>query len=370
MTLATVTPENLQKGAQNLLLGCVGLAPGEQVLLVREDPGPGYYDAAAGDAVEAEARRLGAQVHSLWTAAPLDGPESFPKVVAAAMQEVDHTIFFSRIGDQVRFASLPGHGTCTMTYALDAGYLASDFCTLPHALMQAVLSRFEAELDRAQAFRITCPLGTDVTGSLAPPAAAESGTAEEKTDFTLKLFPLAIFRPISCTDMSGRVMLANWLMATGNQSYEPQILDLDTPVAAVIEQGRIVDFEGEAALCAKVRGHYARVAGLFGIDSRVVHSWHVGIHPKTYYEGTAQDNVDRWGNVMFASPRYLHFHTCGDYAPGEIAWSVIDTSVSLDGTPYWQDGRFVFLEREDLRALLADYPGCEDAFEMRMDIGL
>jgi hypothetical protein len=69
-------------------------------------------------------------VHSLWTAAPLDGPETFPKVVAAAMEQVDHTIFFSRIGDQVRFASLPGRGTCTMTYALDAGYLASDFAPL------------------------------------------------------------------------------------------------------------------------------------------------------------------------------------------------------------------------------------------------
>ena len=56
--------------------------------------------------------------------------------------------------------------------------------------------------------------------------------------------------------------------------------------------------------------------------------------------------------------------------PLEIAWSVIDTTVYLDDTPFWQDGRFVFLEREDIRALLADYPGCENAFEMRTDIGL
>jgi hypothetical protein len=366
MSKTGAAPEDLRKGAQNLLLGCVGVASGDQVLMVREDPGPGYYDAAAGDAVEAEARRLGAQVHSLWTAAPLDGPETFPKVVAAAMEQVDHTIFFSRIGDQVRFASLPGRGTCTMTYALDAGYLASDFCTLPHALMQEVLRRFEAELNRAGDFRITCPLGTDVSGAMPP--AAESGG--EVTDFTLKLFPLAIFRPISCAAMSGRVALANWLMATGTHSYEPEILPLDKPVFAVIESGRIVGFEGDQDLCAKMSDHYARVADIFGIDPQVVHSWHVGIHPKTYYDGAARDNIDRWGNVMFASPRYLHFHTCGDYAPGEIAWSVIDTTVALDGTPYWQDGRFVFLDRPEIRTLLADYPGWEAAFEMRTDIGL
>ncbi len=366
MTKTTAFPEDLQKGARNLLIGCVGVKPGDEVLLVREDPGPGYYDLEAGDAVEAEARRLGAKVHSLWTAAPLAGPEQFPKVVAAAMEQCDHTIFFSRIGDQVRFSRLPGSCTCTMTYALDAGYLASDFCTLPHALMQEVLRRFEAELDRARDWRITCPHGTDVSGTIPPPA----GDGQEITDFTLKLFPVGIFHPVSCATMSGRVVLSNWLAATGTHGYEPQILLLDRPVAAVIEAGRIVDFEGDEALRTKVRDHYARVAEIFDIDPQVVHSWHVGIHPKTYYDGAARDNIDRWGNVMFASPRYLHFHTCGDYAPGEIAWSVIDTTVTLDGTPYWQDGRFVFLDREDVQALLAQFPGCERGFDMRTDIGL
>jgi hypothetical protein len=31
--------------------------------------------------------------------------------------------------------------------------------------------------------------------------------------------------------------------------------------------------------------------------------------------------------VAFANPRYLHFHTCGNYAPGEIAWSLFDVKV-------------------------------------------
>ena len=170
--------------------------------------------------------------------------------------------------------------------------------------------------------------------------------------------------------MSGRVALARWLMATGTHSYEPEILELDEPIFAVVEAGRLAGFEGDPGLCAKARAHYSRVGEIFGIDPEVVHSWHVGIHPKVYYDGAARDNVDRWGNVMFASPRYLHFHTCGDYAPGEIAWSVIDATVSLDGTPYWQDGRFVFLDRPEIRALLADYPGWDAAFEMRTDIGL
>ena len=33
MTATTASPQDLRKGAQNLLLGCVGVTPGEQVLL-------------------------------------------------------------------------------------------------------------------------------------------------------------------------------------------------------------------------------------------------------------------------------------------------------------------------------------------------
>jgi hypothetical protein len=360
-----VSEAELEAGARNLLVGCIGVEPGQDVLFVREDSGHGYYDAAAGDRVEEEARRLGARVLSVW-ADPIAGPEGFPKPVAAAMQHVEHTIFFSRIGDQLRFSDLPGPGTKTMTYALDAGYLGSEFCTVPHALMEEVLARLHAELDRASEWRITCPLGTDISGGFEPLEAA----ATLPGGFTLLLFPVTTFRPISCRAASGSVALAHWLMATGTHMYEPYALMLDRPVTVRVEDGRIAGFEGDPEVVAKVRAHYAAVAEEFGIDPDVVHSWHAGIHPKTFYSGPATANIERWGGISFGSPRYLHFHTCGDYAPGEIAWSIFDQTITVDGVPFWQDGRFVFLERDDLQALLRDYPGAEAAFEMRSDIGI
>ena len=356
---------DLRAGARNLLIGCIGVQAGEDVLLVREDSRHGYYDGLAGDCVEAEASDLGARVHTLW--APLiDGPEQFPDSVSETMAQVDHTIFFSRIGDQLRFCDLPGSGTKTMTYSLDAGFLGAEFCTVPHGLMEEVLAKLQGELDRAAAWRITCPFGTDVSGRFEP----QTADAPQPDDFTLKLFPVTIFRPISCASMDGRVVLAHWLMATGTRAYEPRALALDRPVTARVEAGRIVDFEGDREPASKVRDHYRMVANAFGIDPAVVHSWHAGINPKTFYPRPAAEDIERWGGVVFASPRYLHFHTCGDYAPGEIAWSVIDPTVFIDGEPYWQDGRFVFLERDDVMALRDGYPGAERAFEMRTDIGL
>ena len=159
-------------------------------------------------------------------------------------------------------------------------------------------------------------------------------------------------------------------MATANRRYQPDRLDLAAPVTALVEAGRIVDFEGERGPVASVRRHYETVAEKFDIDPWVVHSWHTGIHPKTFYPAPALADLERWGAVSFGSPRYTHFHTCGNFSPGEIAWSLFDTTVEFDGEVFWQDGRFVFLERPEIRALIAKHGAPDDAFAARADIGV
>lgn len=252
-----------------------------------------------------------------------------------------------------------------MSYALDLGFLASAFCTLPHGLMEEIKGRFEARLAKAKDWRITCPLGTDVKGSTVPDLPGDGGE-----DFALGLFPVTTFQPVSCSDISGRVAVAHWLMATASRVYEPFALFLDEPVFARVEAGRIVDFEGPAALVRQVRDHYGHVAGLFELDSSRVHSWHAGINPKTFYPRPAAGELERWGGVAFGSPRYLHFHTCGDYAPGEIAWSLFDATVWLDDQIVWRDGRFVFLDSAEMHGLLNRYGLPPEALEPRHDIGI
>jgi hypothetical protein len=55
----------------------------------------------------------------------------------------------------------------------------------------------------------------------------------------------------------------------------------------------------------------------------------------------AVDDPDRWSNSVFTNPRFLHVHTCGNYAPGEICWMLLDPTVSIDGTRMWDNGRFI-----------------------------
>lgn len=357
------SPAALEAGASNLLENCVGLEAGDTILIVREDAAHGYCDDIAPGVIEDRARRSGARVETML--APLiDGPDAFPGDVRAAMERADHTIFFGRLGDQVRFVELSGHGTKTMCYALDEGFLGSAFCSLPHRLMEELKRRLEAALDAAEHWRITCPLGTDVSGRFEPPA---DGGHE---DFSLRLFPVTTFRPVPCRSMTGRVALSHWLMATGNRTYAPDEVMLDATVFAAIENGRITGLEGPTAEAGKVRAHHDFVGETFGIDPDLVHSWHVGINPQTFYPRPAESDLERWGGISFGSPRYLHFHACGDYAPGEICWSLFDATILIDGEAFWKDGRFTFLERDENRTLIDATPGAEPLFLPRLDLGV
>ena len=353
-----------EAGARNLLLDCVGLEPGQDILFVCEDSDLAHYHAGPGDVAMKIAAELGANVYQLQTPV-IFGPEEFPAPLAGAMQHVDHTVFFSRIGDQMRFNKTPGRSTATMCYALDMELLGSRFCTVPHRLITKMADKLREKFAAGGEWHVTCPNGTDFRGDLkASPLAAPDPNA-----FTVKLFPMGILPPTPAATMNG-VAASQWLQSTQNHAYEPEGMVLDAPVFVEIKDGRITGFSGREDLVDRVRAHYDYVAGLFDIDPDYVHSWHTGFHPKTFYNGNAADNLTRWGSVAFNSPRYTHLHTCGNYPPGEISLDIMDATISLGGEVLWQDGQFVFTKRPDVLALLDDFPGHEDAFEQVWEIGL
>lgn len=353
---------NPTAGARNLLENCVGLTAGETVLLVCENSRYGHYDRAVGDLVGKVAEDMGATVFEI-DISPIQGPEDFPDMVGAAMEKADHAVFFSQAGDQVRFCKTPGKATKTMTYTLDLDLLGSPFGTVHHGLMGEMVDLLRHTWAKGGEWRVTCPMGTDLTGQLEP----HSVTDKEQNAFSVNLFPNGILPPVGAATMTGRAA-TRCVMATQNRRYDPDGLVLDDTAYIDIADGRITGFDGAAA--DTVSAHYDHVAKLFDIDRSFVHSWHTGHHPKAHYHAPMTDDLVRWGTVTFNSPRYTHIHTCGDYPPGEIAIIIIDATITLNGEVLWDAGRFAFTDRPEVQALLAKYPGNDDAFEMLWDIGL
>ena len=126
--------------------------------------------------------------------------------------------------------------------------------------------------------------------------------------------------------------------------------------------GRVIDLTGDTGTVRKIRDHYRMVADLFNLDADNVHSFHAGIHPGSIYSKDIALDPDRWSNSTFTNPRVLHFHTCGDYPPGEICWMVIDHTLTVDGKALWNKGRLCVDEFEQTIRCLEEWPELHTLF--------
>ena len=353
----------LAEGARNLLVHCARLRPGADLAVVHEDPALGWYDLEAPLAVAEEARRMGAAPVLVRVGAPGNQPD---RRAEGAVAEHDGAVFFSRIGDQDRFGDDPAPGkTVVMCYARDAAMLASAYGRTDHRALLDLASAVDRILLRAGTIRISCPLGTDLSGTAAGAGAgtaagtgagAENGPGEPVGTAAVRRFPMGVHRPVEASGFSGRVVLAGWLASTGSKVYEPASLAVERPVVAEVASGRLAGLHGEAGLVDRIRAHYRMVAERFGLDPGVVHSWHAGIHPGCAYPARAEEDPDRWANNVFTNPRFVHFHTCGALPPGEICWTVLDPTIEVDGAALWRRGRLRPEAFAPLRDCLSRWP--------------
>jgi hypothetical protein len=350
-------------GALSLIEDAIGAKPGQTLAIIAEDPGLGIYDAMVPEVIADVAGDLGIGV----TIVPVGdhaGLDDIPAPVKAALAECDHVFFHSRLGDTLRFSDIPGSASKTMSYALDLSILGGSACTIPHRVMEEIRTAFDAKADTAETWHITCANGTDISGTQ-DVAAVERGEVE---DFTVTRYPVCAPRPLPCNTATGVVALSHWLMASGNRQYPDDTIMLTDIVMAHVENGRIMELDGPAHLTDAIRAQYTRVGALFDLDPWNVHSWHAGINPGAGYPVNGARNIERWGKVAFANPRYLHFHTCGNYAPGEIAWSLFDADVWFEDKQFWSKGELVFLNTPEVIAIL-DHHGL-GPLEFVRDIGI
>lgn len=346
--------DDISAGARNLLLNCAKVEPGQHVLIVHEDPELGWYDLDAPSAVESEARALGVETTLIQVGAPGNGLQAG---FEPALADFDATIFFARIGDQERFADRHVGRTHVVSYARTRQALSSHYGRADHRALHDLKLAIDDVLHSARTIEITCPLGTSLTGAI--PLAAR----QNRSDVTIKRFPLGVAQPIDASEFSGRVALAHYLTPSGSRSYQPAYLALEETVFANVECGRIIGLDGDCESVERVRSHYESVANQLGIQGDVVHSWHAGFHPGCEYPDDAAQNPDRWSNTIFNCPRFLHFHTCGDYAPGEICWMVLDPTVRVDGKTMWENGLFKIWHFDQTRRCADIWPDLTNAYD-------
>jgi len=316
-------------GAHNLLANCARALPGERLLILWESPELGYFDADLAPAIAATAHAMDLNVTSAQVPFMPEAPE-ITDDLRRRMEAADITLFLSRLGDQLRFCEMPA-GRIIVCFAISAGLLGSAFGTAPHNAFAALKTAVNTALCTARHVRVTCPHGTDFAG------VPDMG---DIADTSILRFPVSVFAPVPGAAFSGAVALPGFLAGTGSRYYDAYTVRLDAPTQAHFTAGRLTHFTGTPADVARANHHYDTIAGRYGIERNMVHSWHAGIHPGCGYPWPGVDNMERWSGVAFGNPRLLHLHTCGADAPGEISWNVVDPTVTFDGVQVWENGTF------------------------------
>jgi hypothetical protein len=353
----------LPSGPENLIRNCLRMKPGETLLVVGEEGSWAHYDRALCGLVADAARSMGFTCEvamAPWTATAADVPAD----LAGAIARADHTVFFARMADQLRFLGIEGGRSMVACYTLNPAALDDPFARVDHRLFQAMHDLLLARIERAERFTIRCPDGTDLEGRLS--ISPETGGIGE---FAVKPFPVMIYPPLDASSMSGSICLSYPLTSTSTNIYEGSVYEPAAPVLGTVENGVITAFSGEGGEAERMAAHFEKVAEFAGGNAFAVNSWHTGINPLTYCDFRQEDDFERWGTAVFGSPRVTHFHACGN-DPGDIAISIYDATIAFDGEVLWEGGRFVFMDDPQVRALLDVYPGNEAAYTMRWDIGV
>lgn len=354
---------NFDRAADNLLRHCAGMSAGQSLLIVMECPTYGYYGYGLGDDLAGAAKEMGLSV--CVRALPFSAePGADPRDEIPDIDSFDRTVFLSRLGDQLRFSASMSKGHPIVCYALDKDMFASGFGQSDHRGLIRLRDLINSALAGANDIRITCPLGTDVRGSgaLFPQSTADTAIVR---------FPLSVFAPVPTSGFRGTVAQAGFLVGTGSRYYAPYGIGLQETLHVDFEGQHIIRFRGTAKDVSAADAHYQSVGERYGIDPWFIHSWHAGIHPGCAYSRPAGENLERWSGAAFGNPRLLHFHTCGDYPPGEISLNVVDPTISLDGVPVWEDGTLYPERLPGGAALFSGYECLEMLFEKPVrDIGL
>ena len=320
----------LNKSINNLLNNCAELNENDTLLIISEDSKFGWYDKDISIAVYDYAKnKLGLSTELLIVGEPKNNAkDTLEKII----DNYDCAIFFARIGDQERFEKPLSNTKRIMSYVRNIDSLCSLFASTNYEEMQRFKDVINKIIFDADNIEISCHLGTNLKGTI------DKKNINQNEDTSVVRFPVVVPSPILAKNFSGEVVLDGYLTSTGSKVYEPISLKIESPVTATILNGKIANLNGEKKVVEKIVKHYETVSKIFNIDHDIVHSWHAGINPGIHYSNSVEENPDRWSNTIFPSPKYLHFHTCGNYAPGEICWMIANHNIKIDTVPLWENG--------------------------------
>jgi len=311
---------NGSRGFANVLDRCLGLRPGEQVMLLTD---AGTDPSVVEGLVAGIEERRAIPVVSTLPVPELPGSEP-PSAVAAAMRNVGAVIELTSlfIGSNVarreataagaRYLAMPGVRLETFR---DDGPLAVDFDAI-----RAEAERVGAAWGAASTFRLTTPGGTDLRGSVqGRPGRVLHGLAREDGDYMAPPDIEAGTAPVESSS-DGVVVVDADLLFMGEGP-------LPSPVVLRFSDGELVEIEGDES--ARLEEMLARCA-----DERMRNLAEVSVafNPSGRVCGVAMETESALGTAHIALGNSIAYGGTVD-AIAHLDAVMRDATLELDGRP-------------------------------------
>lgn len=350
--MATDTEAKVREGVTNLIRNCVGVEKGESILLLNEHGG---VDHALVSLMEEAVRSEGGNAVSIWVE-PLTGISEMPAILGAAVLATDKLIMNANLNRVVLLEHLRANNKAELVRINNRARAAEAF-TSEHAhfnwkLVMALTGKIEEVTGAANEWKITSPHGTDISGRVAKGSEVAGAffAQDAEASRTERVFPGEVYAPVGSAGATGIIAFDHPGFSDKNLFVNPMMLTVDSGQVTNVEwreeparEGQRDDPTGSTVWTSEqLNGLLESNAEKFGHDAAyALDSWHGGMHPRAVRKGGQQSNPDT-----------MHFHI-GNVPAARSAY-ISDQTITLDGKPFWVEGRPALLDDAFIKDVAAE----------------
>jgi 2,5-dihydroxypyridine 5,6-dioxygenase len=354
-------PPELLRGVRNCAIEYGGIKKGDQVVILCELGT--YLDPMVVHAQATVCQEVGAEVQVIWTKRLTNTwwDELSPTVRAAigaadVLLQNQHSIGKTHLLDLM----IDKKVRRIRNYATDMTIMCSDWAAFPVEVQDLVEVKVNSRLQDAKTYRLTTPVGTDISGEIAKTIRPWRKDIKRSHGMNIT-FPPSVFRAMESLNAKG-VIACEGTYPWGARRYGLPETGFKNAVMLTVEGNRVVHTEGgwEAELykVAMAQSALAVGDGAYEIDS-----FHSGMSPQAFASFYPKVDPDRWDHLMHNHENWMHFHI-GALSKKEFRQSqkvehvpavCRDATLYLDGEVMMKNGRLYIWEDPEVRELAKKY---------------
>lgn len=361
----------------DMLDDCVGLLPGQEVLIVADINGlyggDSLVDREAIAWIQSGVQARGAKASVLWVDAKQKAhawriPPVFWEAMAACDIVINNAFFDLPTTEMSEFrARYDGMGVKMLrNFATTAPLLCSAWAQTPTELVSEIRYQASLAFKAGAPLKLTDPNGTHLEGTIREPKRIEGipggdpySTRRGSHDLMYP-WPEWVHTPVHVADVNGVYvfdsMLSWWSRYIGIPPY------FDDPIELTVENSRITRIEGGYEADA-LREFLSDMVDRLGADVYKFQVFHFGVHPQALISPHQCPSVLVRRLIDHSHCRNLHFHISDAKPTPEYPYNLHITAdirtptMQVGDTLVYDGGHLTAADSPEVLAVMEKYPG-------------